>query len=399
MLILNNTSDYRSALEPGDAEMLGLTAAEDVERHLSFRDHHAETPLISLPALAAQAGVAAIHVKDEGKRLGLGSFKALGGAYAVICLVLEEAQRRLRRRVDMAELRSPDVRRIAETMTFACATDGNHGRSVAQGTSLVGARAAIFVHAGVSDERVAAIARFGAEMIRVAGSYDDSVKEAACVASARDWTIVSDTSWPGYERIPGLVMQGYTALVREALRQMPAPPTHVFIQSGVGGIAAAVASHLAIALGDRRPVFTVVDPARAACLVETARAGHPVAVPHGQPTVMAMLECYEPSLVAWRILSRVADAFMTVDEDDAVAVMRRLAAPHGTDPAVVAGESGGVGLAGLLKAAADPEMRSALSLNAESRIFLVNTEGATDPGKYQEIVGRSPDEVESRGAA
>ncbi|WP_018240643.1 diaminopropionate ammonia-lyase [Ensifer sp. BR816] len=398
MLILNSNPDYRSPLEPDDADMLGLTAAEGVELHLRFRDHHAETPLISLPALAAQTGIAAIHLKDEGKRLGLGSFKALGGAYAVVRLVLEEAQRRLRRPVDMAELRSPDVRRVAETMTFACATDGNHGRSVAQGASLVGARAAIFVHAGVSDERVAAIARFGAEMIRVAGSYDDSVKEAARVARARDWTIVSDTSWPGYERIPGLVMQGYTALVREALRQMPAPPTHVFIQSGVGGIAAAVAGHLAIAFGDRRPVFTVVDPARAACLFETARAGHPVAVPHGEPTVMAMLECYQPSLVAWRILSRVADAFMTVDEDDAMAVMRRLANPVGGDPAVVAGESGGVGLAGLLKAVADPEMRSALSINEESRIFLVNTEGATDPCKYQEIVGRSPDEVTSRGA-
>lgn len=399
MFILNSNTDYQRPLEPGDADMLDHEAAEGVERHLGYRDRHVETPLVSLPALAAETGVASIHVKDEGQRLGLGSFKALGGAYAVIRLVLEAAEARLGRPVDMAELHSPDVREVAGTMTFACATDGNHGRSVAQGASLVGARAAIFVHAGVSDERVAAIARFGAEMIRVTGSYDDSVKEAARIAEERGWTIVSDTSWPGYERIPGLVMQGYTALVREALRQMPAPPTHVFIQSGVGGIAAAIAGHLAIVLGERRPVFTVVDPARAACLFETARAGHPVMVPHGEPTVMAMLECYEPSLVAWRILSRVADAFMTVDEEDAVAVMRRLANPADGDPAIVAGESGGVGLAGLLKAVADPKVKAALSIGPESRIFLVNTEGATDPGKYREIVGLSPDEVMSRGAA
>lgn len=399
MFILNGNADYRLPLDPDDAKTLGLAAAEAVERHLHHREHHAETPLIALPALAAASGVAAIHVKDEGQRLGLGSFKALGGAYAVIRLVLEEAGARLGRPVDMAELQSPDVRRVAETMCFACATDGNHGRSVAQGAGLVGARSAIFVHSGVSDERVAAIARFGAEMIRVAGSYDDSVKEAARVATERGWTIVSDTSWPGYERIPGLVMQGYTALVREALRQLPAPPTHVFIQSGVGGIAAAVAGHLAIVLGDARPVFTVVDPARAACLFETARAGHPVTVPHAEPTVMAMLECYEPSLVAWRILARVADAFMTVDEEDAVAVMRRLANPDGTDPAIIAGESGGVGLAGLLKAVADPETKAALSIGTDSRIFVVNTEGATDPGKYQALVGLSPDEVLSRGAA
>jgi diaminopropionate ammonia-lyase len=399
MFILNTTSDYRHQLETADADTLGIAAAAGVEAHLRHRDDNAETPLVSLPALAAASGVAAIHVKDEGKRLGLGSFKALGGAYAVIRLVLEAAEARLERRVDMAELHSPDVRKLAEAMTFACATDGNHGRSVAQGASLVGARAAIFVHAGVSDERVAAIARFGAEMIRVAGSYDDSVKEATRVAKERGWTIVSDTSWPGYERIPGLVMQGYTALVREALKQMPHPPTHVFIQSGVGGIAAAVAGHLAIVLGAQRPVFTVVDPARAACLFETARAGHPVTIAHGEPTVMAMLECYEPSLVAWRILSRTADAFMTVDEEDAISIMRQLANPLGSDPAIVSGESGGVGLAGLLKALADPEAKAALSLGADSRIFAVNTEGATDPGRYQEIVGRSPDAVLSRGAA
>lgn len=399
MFILNTHPDHRRSLEPVDADMLGIEAAAGVERHLHCRDGHVETPLVSLPGLANAAGVGAIHVKDEGQRLGLGSFKALGGAYAVIRLVLEAAEARLGREVGMAELNSSQVRQIAEAMTFACATDGNHGRSVAQGAKLVGARAAIFVHAGVSDERVAAIARFGAEMIRVAGNYDDSVEEATRIAGKRGWTIVSDTSWPGYERIPGLVMQGYTALVREALRQIPAPPTHVFIQAGVGGIAAAVAGHLAIALGEKRPVFTVVDPARAACLFETARAGHPVTVPHGEPTVMAMLECYEPSRVAWRILSRTADAFMTVDEEDAIAVMRRLADPAPGDPSVVSGESGGVGLAGFLKAVADRDVKAALSIGPDARILVVNTEGATDPGRYREIVGASPADVQSRGIA
>lgn len=399
MFLLNTHPDHRSPLAAADADMLGLEAAAAVERHLQFRDDNAETPLVSLPGLAAASGVGAIHVKDEGQRLGLGSFKALGGAYAVIRLVLEAAEAQLGRVIDMAALHLPEVRQIAEGMTFACATDGNHGRSVAQGAQLVGARSAIFVHSGVSDERVAAIARFGAEMIRVAGSYDDSVKEAARVADKRGWTIVSDTSWPGYERIPGLVMQGYTVLVREALRQIPEPPTHVFIQAGVGGIAAAVAGYLAIALGEKRPVFTVVDPARAACLFETARAGHPVTVPYGEPTVMAMLECYEPSRVAWRILSRTADAFMTVDEEDAIAVMRRLADPAPGDPAVVSGESGGVGLAGFLKVVGDPGVKAALSLGPDARILVVNTEGATDPGRYREIVGASLADVQSRGVA
>ena len=355
------------------------------------------TSLHSLPALATELGVGAIHLKDEGSRLGLGSFKALGGAYAVVRLVLEAATRQLGRPVGLDELSSREVRAVAAGMTFACATDGNHGRSVAQGAQLVGAKAAIFVHAGVSENRVAAIARFGAQMIRVSGTYDNSVAQAARVAAAQGWTLVSDTSWPGYTRIPGLVMQGYTAIVREALRALAEAPTHVFVQAGVGGVAAAVAGHLAVALGEKRPTFVVVDPARAACVFETARAGHPVKIAHGEPTVMAMLECYEPSLVAWRVLARVADAFMTVDDADAVAVMNRLARPAGADPAIVAGESGGAGLAGVIRAAADAEYQGEASAStAASRIFAINTEGATDPQRYAELVGKEPAQVMAR---
>jgi len=393
MLLLNRHSDYRAALDPADAETLGLEGAAEAERYLARRDKHAETPLQALPALAAELGVGAVHIKDEGFRLGLGSFKALGGAYAVTRLVLEEAARQRGRAFGIADLQAPEVRAVANRMTFACATDGNHGRSVAQGAALVGATSVIFVHAGVSDARVAAIARFGAQMIRVAGTYDDSVTEAARVSVEQGWTVVSDTSWPGYERIPGLVMQGYTALVREALRQIGDPPTHVFVQAGVGGVAAAVAGHLAIVFGDRRPTFVVVDPARAACIYETAKAGRPVKIAHGAPTVMAMLECYDPSPLAWRVLSRAADGFMTVDDAGAIAVMNRLARPAGGDPPIVAGESGGAGLAGAIRAATDPEMRAKLGLTASSRLFVINTEGATDPARYAELVGMSPDEV------
>jgi len=386
MFLLNTHPDHRKPLSADDAETLGAAAAAEVERHLAHRDNHAVTPLHVLPVLAAELGVGALYVKDEGHRLGLGSFKALGGSYVVVKLVLEEASRRLGRAVDIAELQATEVRAVASSMTFACATDGNHGRSVAQGAQLVGAQAAIFVHSGVSEERIAAIARFGATMIRAEGTYDDSVAEAARVSGEKGWIVVSDTSWPGYERIAGLVMQGYTALVAEALRQMPQPPTHVFVQVGVGGIAAAIAAHFALVLGEKRPVFVAVDPARAACMFESARAGQPVKAAVGEPTVMAMLDCYEPSLVAWRILSRVADGFMTVEDADAVAVMNRLARPAGDDPVIVAGESGGAGLAGLIAAAADPAIGTQLGLDDKSSVFVVNTEGATDPQRYAELV-------------
>lgn len=399
MLIVNQLAEHNLPLENIDVETLGGEAAQEVERFLAHRKGHKPTPLVALPGLAQRLGVAAIHIKDEGQRLGLGSFKALGGSYAVIRLVLEEASRQLKRSVDVTELDRHEVKAIAQSMTVACATDGNHGRSVAQGAQLVGAKCAIFVHANVSDLRIQAIARFGAEIVRVAGNYDESVAEATRVAEKNGWITVSDTSWPGYERIPGFVMQGYTAILSEALREIPEEPTHVFVQSGVGGIAAAIAAHLSIRLGNRRPFFTVVDPSRAACIFESAKAGRVVKVPDSEPTVMAMLECYEPSLVAWRILSHVADAFMTVEDEAAIEVMKLLANPLPGDPAIVAGESGGVGLAGLIQVADDDALRQQIGLDADSRILLINTEGATDPSLYERLVGVAPDQVISANFA
>ena len=398
MYLFNTLPAHRTALDPRDALLLGAQGADAVAEILALREGHAPTPLHALDRLAREIGIGALHVKDEGHRLGLGSFKALGGAYALMKLVQEEAARQLGRPVPAAELLSPAIRPVAGGMTFACATDGNHGRSVAQGAQLMGARAVIFVHSGVSDGRIAAIARYGAEIRRVQGNYDDSVAEAARVAEREGWTILSDTSWPGYEHIPGLVMQGYTMLVREALEQMGQAPSHVFLQAGVGGFAAGVAGHLAMLLGKERPHITVVDPARAACLYERAKAGRVVKVAESEPTIMAMLECYEPSLIAFRVLERVADGFMTVEEDVAPEVMRRLATPLPGDPPVVSGESGGAGLAGLLAVLRQPDLAARIGLNGHARVLVINTEGATDPALYQSIVGRSPDDVLTRAA-
>jgi diaminopropionate ammonia-lyase len=388
--LANPLPEHGMPLLPGDAGTLGVAAADRVAEVLALRGGAVPTPLHALPGLARALGIGTLHVKDEGYRLGLGSFKALGGAYALMILVKEEAERRLHRPVAVQELMSEEIRAIAATMTVACATDGNHGRSVAQGAQAMGATATIFVHAGVSEARVAAIARYGAGMIRVEGGYDASVREAARVAAQQGWTVLSDTSWPGYEYIPGLVSQGYTAMVREALAALPALPSHVFLQAGVGGFAAAVAGHLAVLLGAGRPHVTVVEPARAACLHASAQAGEPVKVPEEAPTVMAMLECHAPSLVAFRILSRVADGFMTVAEESAPEIMRRLACPLPGDPPVVAGESGGAGLAGLVAVLRDPALAARIGLGPDARVLVINTEGATDPALYQTIVGRSP---------
>lgn len=372
---------------------LGETGRAKAATVLSVLPGHASTPLHALPGLAGECGVASIHVKDEGRRFGLKSFKALGGAYAVVSLVLDEASRRLGRTVQPAELGDADVRAVAATMTFACATDGNHGRSVAWGASLAGAACEIFIHAGVSEGRAAAIAAYGAHINRVDGSYDESIVRSAEMSAQNGWTVVSDTAWDGYEDIPLTVMQGYTVMIGEALDGMAEPPTHLFLQAGVGGMAAAVAAYATQRLGAAAPKVVVVEPARAACVAASVQAGRLVTIPHGEPTIMAMLECATPSPLGWKILHHLADGCVTLEEEEAVAAMRRLAFPAAGDPAIVAGESGATGLAGLLSCLRDPEAKEALRLGADSRILVFNSEGATDPAIYAGIVGKKPEEI------
>ncbi len=373
---------------------LGEEGRAAAGRYLRTISNYAPTPLVSLPAQASERGVAAIHVKDEGQRLGLKSFKALGGAYAVATLVLDKAARRLGKPLGAADLADPEVRAVAAAMTVACATDGNHGRSVAWGAKKAGCRAVIFIHGGVSQGRADAMAAFGAEIRRIAGSYDDSVRLAAETAAEEGWTVVSDTSWDGYEDIPLTVMQGYTAMAGEALDALAAPPTHVFLQAGVGGLAAAVASYMQQRLGAAAPKVVVVEPARAACLFESAKARRPVTIPHGEPTVMAMLECATPSPIAFEVLAAIADGYVTLDENEATDAMKLLAGPLPGDPAIVAGESGGTGFAGFLACMADPAARAHLGLGPQSRILVINSEGATDPQIYAGIVGRTPEQVQ-----
>lgn len=390
MFILNSHPDYQRELAAADGVLFGAASARDAERFFAQHPDYRPTPLPTLAALAREAGVGAIDIKDESVRLGLGSFKALGGMYAVARVVLEQAAHALGRQLGPADLHTPAVRAVAAGIVVACATEGNHGRSVAAGARLCGAEARIYVQAGVSAARRDAIERFGATVVTVPGQYDDAVAHVASACASHGWHCVSDTSWSGQETMPGWVMQGYTLLIKEALDQLAEAPTHVFIQAGVGGLAAALAGYLATRFGAARPRLVVVEPARAACLLESLRARRALRIAHGEPTIMSMLACYAPSPLAWRILTHAADAFMTVDEADALAAMRRLARPHANDPALVAGESGGVGLAGLLRAAGDARLRTALGLDARSRVLVINTEGATDPARYEALLASAP---------
>ena len=343
---------------------------------------YAPTQLRDLAGLAATARVGAVRLKDEATRFGLGSFKALGGAYAVAQLLIAElARRKVTPAATSDDLVSCRYAEATSGITVTCATEGNHGRSVAWGAQRFGCRCVIFMGHNVSPGRAAAIARYGAEIRRVPGSYDDAVRESAKVALAQGWFIVSDTSWPGYTAVPVDVMQGYRMMADEAADQWHgAPPTHVFVQGGVGAAAAAVSVQLRARYAPP-PCLVVVEPDRAACLLASAELGTPTAIPGALDTVMAGLACGEPSLLAWAELDRAAAAFMAVPDEAAIACMKLLAREG-----IVAGEAGAAGLAGFLLAAADPAARETLGLQPDSRVLLFSTEGATDPATYARLI-------------
>lgn len=311
-------------------------------------DGYAATPLHDLAWAAGSAGVATVRMKDESGRFGLGSFKALGGAYAV-----QQAAAAARARSEAAP-------------TVCCATEGNHGRSVAWGARRAGCSCVIFLHEGVSAAREAAIAAFGAEIRRVAGGYDDAVREAAAVAAREGWQVISDTSWAGYTTVPVEVMQGYRVLADEALAQWEGPPpTHCFVPAGVGGLAAALSVHLRSRVTPP-PRLIVVEPEHAACLLASAEAGEMTELPGPLRTVMAGLACGVPSLLAWLELERAAAAFMAIPDEAALDAVAELAAAG-----LRIGAAGAAGLAALRLACADPAARATLGLDAASRVLLI----------------------------
>ena len=355
---------------------------------------YAPTPLHNLPALADEIGIAQLFYKDEATRLGLGSFKALGGAYAVLHSVAQEISVRGSTATDIEALMAGQLSQAAE-ITVVTATDGNHGRSVAWGARNVGCRCIIYMHAEVSPGRQSAVESLGAEVIRVAGDYGDSVRQAARDAAANNWLLVSDTAWPGYTDIPRAVMAGYTVMSTEAMNQLPpaSTPTHVFIQGGCGGLAGAVCADLWHRYDTQRPRFIVVEPVPADCLFQSAVAGAVVNISVTRESVMGGLSCGEVSLLGWDILESGADHFLTIEDDAVGPLMKQLAQGTGDDPRIVAGEAAVAGLAGCIAARADADLCQTLALNEQSTVLVFGTEGATDPTIYRQLVGSAADDL------
>ena len=367
----------RFALNPAardGASTKGLFGPEEYEKVLNFLDRAKKdpTPLLSLSSLASRLGIGEVLLKDESCRWGLGAFKILGVSYAIHRLL--------------------EDRLLTRESILCSATDGNHGLAVAHVARKMNLRAHIYVHSHTTQARADAIEREGAEVVVVDGNYDDAVRRAADDAQRHGWTVISDTSWPGYELVPRYIMAGYTILLDEAAQQWPptAAPDVVLIQAGVGGLLCAVASWLCNKFGSMRPYLISCEPIGAACVLESAKAGQLTTLQCSLDTVMAGLSCGTPSPVAWPTISTVVDAFVAIDDEQTEEAMRLLAHPEPPDCVVVAGESGACGLASLIAVLRNEDLkpvRDSATLGPRSRILVVNTEGATDSESYGRIVG------------
>ena len=338
---------------------------------------YAPTPLLRLDDLARRLKLGAIWLKDETARFGVDSFKALGAGYALGTVLSDRLSGALERDVAVAELLSGRHRGRVASLTAVAATDGNHGRALAWASRLFGCRCIIFVPPQVSAGYRAAIADLGAEVVEVAGTYDDAVEVAATRARQNRWIAISDTTHGGDEQVPQLVMEGYTALVNEiaAARSSQPPFTHVFVQAGVGGLAGAVLDAAACSPALRGAAGIVVESNRAGCLFASARAATLTGVRGSLATVMTGLACGVPSTVGFDILSRRAAAFLQIP-DAAVRLARQSLAEDGADSRLLQiGATGLAGLAGLLAVCRRRDWRVRLGLSAASNVLLFATEG------------------------
>jgi diaminopropionate ammonia-lyase len=364
---------------PRQRAVLNREAHQTAFTEISGWEGYGATPLLSLPGLAASTGVGEVWYKDEGPRFGAGSFKALGGIYGVFRVL----QSHLGEVTGNPGLTSHEFARepyssILARFTITCASAGNHGRAVAQGARTFGCKAKVFLPAHTSPHRIAAIEALGAETIPVDGSFDDAVAIAAAQAVDQGWSVVADTTYPNYETVPRHIMQGYTVLAREVLEQLrpEALPTHVFLQAGVGGLAAAVTGHLWETLGPQRPRIAVVEPAEADCLLESALMEGRTPSTGSLNSSMEVLACRNVSALAWAILEEGADVFLSIPDTAAEETVTLLEKGLAGDEPLHTQPSGAAGMAGFIAASFEPALASSIGLGKNSRILIIGSEGS-----------------------
>ncbi len=370
--LIRPSREERFRASSADSGLAFLTLDEMAKAARFFRalPAYSPTPLVQLTELARELGVAEVCVKDESTRLGLNSFKALGVSYAIARL-LEEGS-----------IRPENARGSAHTLV--CASAGNHGRAVAHFARANGFVARVYVSESVSEAARRRIENEGAEVIVVSGDYDASVAAAVRAAEENGWTLVSDHAWPGYEKIPRYIMAGYTMLFEESAQQfsssVPARedflPTVVIVQTGVGGLLGAAISWFVGHGGEKRPAIIAAEPIAAACMQESLRAGREINI-ETTATLMTGLKCGTVSSIVWPMAQSAVDACIAISDDDATRAVETLAHPSGSDAAIFAGPSGACGIAALIAAMHDENMRPLRErfFDPAARVLVINSEG------------------------
>jgi len=378
-----------SAPELSYLQLIKARAAWPLHRSLPGYE---PTPLRSLPGLAAELGLGAVLVKDEGPRFGIDAFKGLGASFAMFTVMRQRWQESTGQELTPSMFRDPQVKATLGDLVFCAATDGNHGRAVAWTARMLGQRAVIYMPDDTVPSRIASIEGEGAEARLIAGTFDHCVQACARDAEANGWQVIADTAYPGYMEIPGYIMTGYSTLFAEIAEQSDLAFDAVLLPAGVGGLAGAGSAFFVQEMGADRPRMICVEPEESACFLESMAAGgnEPIAAAGNQQSLMAGLNCGLPSLLAWPVIRDATDLFLAVADTYAVKAMQAYHR-HGVE----SGESGAAALAGLLALMDAPELQDArdhLGLGNESRILVVNTEAATDPENHRRVVAAAQED-------
>ena len=330
---------------------------------ISSWETYSPTPLLTLNKLNKELKFKEIYYKDEDKRFNLKSFKALGGAFAVYKIASEK-----------------------KNITVATATAGNHGRSVAWGAQRLGLKCKIFISENVSESRAEAMKNLDAEVIRVAGNYNNSLKECIKQSEENNWEIVQDVSWEGYKEVPKLIMAGYTIMIKEIIDQVDANSiTHVFLQAGVGGMAAAMIAGFA-KLSINVPKFIVVEPENADCVFKSIQNNKPTSVDIKKETVMGGMSCGDVSSIAWDILKNSANYCVTISDEAISSAVALLAEGQLSNKKIIAGECAVPGVIALIGAFNNKDYLNKLELNSDSKVLLFGCEGLTDKEMYKKLL-------------
>ena len=347
-------------------DILSVLPKHDIDeayKIISRWDNYSPTPLISLNKLSEKLKLNKIFYKDESKRFHLKSFKALGGSYAV-----------------------EKVTKGNKEIVISTATAGNHGRSVAWGSKKLGLKCKIFISEHVSESRAEVMRNFGADVIRVKGNYENSLNECIKQSNQNNWQIVQDVAWQDYKLIPKLTMAGYSVMMKEISEQINNQQiSHVILQAGVGGMAAAMVAGIASYL-NHVPKIIIVEPESAACVLESIKTGKIEKISIEKESLMGGMSCGEVSLVPWQILKNSVSHCVTVSDNYISKTVKFLANCEFSDEKIIGGECSTPGIISLVGLCNDVEIKKKININEDSKVLLFGCEGDADEELYKKLL-------------